>query len=911
MDKFFNKVPEIIREAAKSTLGVISLIIITLSLLALTFFTTASENVRVGIFILIFIGASIFIANSLRYTSLGKSEVVPATPKAENNEKETDINTIQDYLARIVEKYNALESIYTSLPLSIAPRIPDKFSPTFLDNRSFQVLVERNMGPEYHTTERIRFSSIQKVVKKYSHIILLGNPGCGKTVTIWKLAIDYAKRALANYEFRSIIPVLISLGQYDGSIKFYDWLLLFEKKIPDFPKRLKAGSLLFLLDGLNEMPKATLSGCIKELHQFIEDHNNSKYVVTCRRHDYDKFLELQQVEIEPLDKNFIKSFILNYFKDNNKTQNLYAILMSDVRLAELASNAFNLKLIVALYDQLGDEFPRNRSKLLYGFIGALYTREKINRSSEIFSEEELLKVLGRLAFTIHDEISKGTSVKKDWAIKRIISSFPTLPLEDILDFAKNMGVLEKDQLKVRFQHQLMQEYFAATELENLVLLGLDENAKNKYWGKTGWEQVTIMLSGIQDDASELVKNITDLNPVLAARCISEGLAQTNDKTQEKVINSLIDMIGNPAISLQDRINAGTAIGEFDDPRFQKLPTPKKFVIVPPLAKIPLRKQVTDKKRKHIIGRNKEHVSKSYSDETPKHIVELGNYRIGKYQITNVEYEGFIRDHGYDKKQYWSNEGWAWRQGEIKDEIKKWLIDGYKSVRIQVLQEVERLEPSREKDKDSEEMDIWWKILMEWADDRAELELEKLFVERNCHPHFEPYYWNDPFFNGKTQPVITTWFEAQAYCVWLSEITNQRYRLPTEAEWEASTGGSTKQYPWGKESDPSKHNILPTHAWHRTALFTTTPVGIFSDGVSKYGIYDLLGNVWEWTSSAKFQYPYDGNDGREKQFLPDCRRIVRGGSWAVSPSSARNSCRGNFPPDNMVRNYIGFRVVCDE
>jgi iron(II)-dependent oxidoreductase len=92
---------------------------------------------------------------------------------------------------------------------------------------------------------------------------------------------------------------------------------------------------------------------------------------------------------------------------------------------------------------------------------------------------------------------------------------------------------------------------------------------------------------------------------------------------------------------------------------------------------------------------------------------------------------------------------------------------------------------------------------------------------------------------------------------------------------------------------------------------TTPVGIFSTGVSKYGIYDLLGNVWEWTSSAKFPYPYDASDGREKQFLPDCRRVVRGGSWAVSPSSARNSCRGNFPPDNMVQNYIGFRVVCDE
>jgi len=58
MDKFFSRAPEIIREAAKSTLGVVSLVVIAISLLALTFFTTASENIRVGIFILIFIGAS-------------------------------------------------------------------------------------------------------------------------------------------------------------------------------------------------------------------------------------------------------------------------------------------------------------------------------------------------------------------------------------------------------------------------------------------------------------------------------------------------------------------------------------------------------------------------------------------------------------------------------------------------------------------------------------------------------------------------------------------------------------------------------------------------------------------------------------------------------------------------------------
>jgi formylglycine-generating enzyme required for sulfatase activity len=893
MDKFFNKVPEVIREASKSTLGVISLIIITLSLLALTFFATASENVRVGVFIFIFIGASLFVANLLRYTKLEKSEIIPTTPKMVSTE--TTNNTIRGYLTGVVEKYNALESVYTNLPISISPQIPPEFFPTFLDACSFQVLIKRSVGQvgqEYHTIERVRFSSIQEVIKKHPHIILLGDPGSGKTVTVWKLAIDYAKKALNYNEFHSPIPVLIELGQYDGSIKFYEWLLLRGKAIPDFPERLKAGALLFLLDGLNEMPKARLSESTKELRQFIQEHDNSKFVLTCRRHDYDETLGLQQVEIEPLDKEHIKLFILNYFKDNDKTQKLYSILVSDVKLTELASNALNLKLIVSLYNLRGDRFPRNRSRLLHGFIGALYAREKAHNTSETFPEKEVLQVLGKLAFTIHDEIGKGTSVEKDWAITRIGPNFPTLPLGNILDFAQNMGVLETEELTLRFQHQLMQEYFAATELENLVL---DKNADNKYWAKTGWEEVVIMLSGIKNDANELVSNIAELNPVLAARCIQEGLAPIENKTQEKVIGRLIDMIGDHTITLKDRIKAGMIIGEFDDPRFQKLPPPNQSVIFPPLAKIP--------NGEYRIGSNKEHVSESYSDETPEHIVKLSNYQIGKYQVTNAEFDSFIKDNGYDIKQYWSDDGWAWRQGLLDESLKKWLIDGYINVRAQVINEFERIE--QRQTEIPEEVDLWYKILTESSDDEAKKELDKLFIERNCHSHFEPYYWNDPLFNGKTQPVITTWFEAQAYCNWLSETSNRHYRLPTEAEWEASTGGSIQHYPWGNESDVSKYNILPTH------IMRTTPVGIFSTGVSKYGIYDLLGNVWEWTSSAKFPYPYDASDGREKQFLPDCRRVVRGGSWAVSPSSARNSCRGNFPPDNMVQNYIGFRVVCDE
>jgi len=109
MNKFIEKAPEIIREAAKSTLGVISLIIISLSLLALAFFTSTSEYIRVGIFILIFIGAGLFLSNLLNYTRLEKRETTsqstdterkvekPKLNETETNNKDNQNQTINPY----------------------------------------------------------------------------------------------------------------------------------------------------------------------------------------------------------------------------------------------------------------------------------------------------------------------------------------------------------------------------------------------------------------------------------------------------------------------------------------------------------------------------------------------------------------------------------------------------------------------------------------------------------------------------------------------------------------------------------------------------------------------------------------------------------------------------------------------
>lgn len=151
------------------------------------------------------------------------------------------------------------------------------------------------------------------------------------------------------------------------------------------------------------------------------------------------------------------------------------------------------------------------------------------------------------------------------------------------------------------------------------------------------------------------------------------------------------------------------------------------------------------------------------------------------------------------------------------------------------------------------------------------------------------------------PVVSvTWYDAKAYCEWVGG------RLPTEAEWEkaASWVAETKTklvYPWGN-SDPT-----PALLNYNNNVKDTTPIGTYPYGTSPYGLYDMAGNVWEWTSSLYQDYPYDAKDGREN--LNDSGRVFRGGSWSDLDHSVRSADRNWHGPANAV-DYIGFRCARD-
>lgn len=178
-------------------------------------------------------------------------------------------------------------------------------------------------------------------------------------------------------------------------------------------------------------------------------------------------------------------------------------------------------------------------------------------------------------------------------------------------------------------------------------------------------------------------------------------------------------------------------------------------------------------------------------------------------------------------------------------------------------------------------------------------------------------------NGPKQPVVrVSWKEASDFCLWLSEKTGQEVSLPSEAQWEwaCRAGTDTPMYygdldsdfsPFGNMADFTIRelaydvrdqyppDIVPRDARFNDKRLVTTKVGSYKP--NSWGLYDMHGNVWEWTCSDYKQNPYyyDNIDTSEK--------IVRGGSWYDRPKRCRSASRLGYPEWQKVYN-VGFRVI---
>ena len=198
-------------------------------------------------------------------------------------------------------------------------------------------------------------------------------------------------------------------------------------------------------------------------------------------------------------------------------------------------------------------------------------------------------------------------------------------------------------------------------------------------------------------------------------------------------------------------------------------------------------------------------------------------------------------------------------------------------------------------------------------------------------------WRAPGYRqSDDHPVVcVSWDDAKAYAAWLSGETGQHYRLPTEAEWEyAARAGTSSPYFWGADAsrecahinggDLSLGRALPLWAKRtreafdqgerHSVLIQCEDGSPFTSRVKRYrpnafGLYDIIGNVWEWVEDCAGQggYQAPGPDGAAAE-VPNCkRRRTRGGSWDDWPVDLRSAVRKRLDPAYR-RSDTGFRIV---
>ena len=246
------------------------------------------------------------------------------------------------------------------------------------------------------------------------------------------------------------------------------------------------------------------------------------------------------------------------------------------------------------------------------------------------------------------------------------------------------------------------------------------------------------------------------------------------------------------------------------------------------------------------------------------------FYIGKYPVTNAQYERFLNAPDYADKTWWTDFP---KYNADCLPIGKWESQGWDWLR---------------------------------------------HTTRRVGFPLQPKFWDAENF-GNTNPdnpiVGVSWYEACAYCHWLKQhwqeldesqaapdLQIKQSRLPLDLEWTAAAGGDNPQwrYPWDGSATTitdfaeimRRANIFQSQVGH------TTRVNAYPNGASPYGVMDMAGNVWEWQANDS------GEEYEGKQ-----RMRARGGAWDSYVESARVSIRDSrLPVRHLRRNNLGFRVV---
>ncbi len=750
------------------------------------------------------------------------------------------------------------------------------------------------------------------ILRRNDGLIILGDPGSGKTTFLKYLALKLASGDDLGLGAR--LPLLVPLSAYANElakrdVRLDDFIVRYLHDLgADEPldamleAALKEGGALILLDGLDEVRETGLRQTVAErVAHFYTFHRQAgnRFVMTSRIVGYREVRPtaegLAECTLVDFEDEEIEAFVTRWtvalereargetavadWEAKREREELLAAMARNPGVRELAANPLLLT-ILALMKRQGVTLPERRVELYDQYVRTLLSSWNRARGlgrppTRDLDVVETVRVLAPLALWMHT-VSPGVGLVKRGDLQRELERIyrergeedpERAALRFLADVREYAGLLlERGAGQYGFIHLTFEEYLAAvgiarqgqrdiTPIVDTLAAHVDEPA---------WREVSLLTIGYlgivqqwDEVAGDVLLALLEREPgepgrvvVLAGEAVVDSWpGGVTPACRERVVQALLRTMRDwERVKPALRAAAGRALARLGDPRFD----PDRWS----LPKEPLLGFVRIPAGEFLMGSTDED-EMAADDEKPQHQRSLPLYYIARYPVTQAQYRAFVEDpQGYRDRRWWTQAGLVWRGERTR-----------------------------------------------------------------------PRVYGEPF-NLANHPVVgITWYEAVAYARWLTERLREEaarrleargedevarafwqglkegrlvVTLPSEAEWEkAARGVDGRRYPWGDDPDPNRAN------YGDTGLGTTSAVGCFPGGASPYGVEEMSGNVWEWCRT-KWEGSYENYRGDDDLEGKD-RRVVRGGSFDYNQWGVRCAYRDGYYPSNYW--YInGFRLA---
>lgn len=638
-----------------------------------------------------------------------------------------------------------------------------------------------------------------------------------------------------------------------------------EAVITPLAAQAQAGNVILLLDGVDEVPTGRRKDVWQAISSLAEGvYASCRWVASCRILSFDASEATKGVQertLQPLTKEHIKEFIGRWYRvleemgelSSARAENLTSHLQKQTQgeaLQELARNPMLLTIMAIVQTYYGT-LPEERARLYQACVETLLLRWQMPKESAEegkalpdmlaalgVNQQKLERLLWEIAWQAHSEavVREERADIKESEIMALAAKHlgGYNKAEQFLTYTEQRAhlLVGRGGLGERvysFPHRTFQEYLAACYLTPGIRLPKQAPQLAEY-GDT-WREVLNLASGA------LVYNNNNFEQVLFAveRMIPHELP------------TVIDSSTWYRIWLAGEMAAVVGRQNFEESDFAEELLPRLreqlVALLEHAALIPQqRAEAGDSLGK--LGDPRPGVGTLepelieivageflYGDEKKTYAIERP-FTIARYPVTVAQFAEFVVDGGYERARYWGGHrsaGWRWRLSEHNVEY------------------------------------------------------------RGEGPITQPQYWKQLRWHVENRPVVgVSWYEAQAYCAWLTEHMEREYRLPTDVEWErAARHTDGRLWPWGNDWSDGIINS------QEAQIHRTTAVGSFPRSAAECGVDDMGGNVLEWMASSHYSDPHT--------------ILVRGGSWLYSRENARAEFFGSSGRDLSYYN-VGFRLV---